>query len=60
MKILKHTANIFFNKQCNLKSLAPTYAKINVSNTSPALLHSGKIVQKIVVESDTDFTHSYN
>jgi DnaJ-class molecular chaperone len=47
-KILKRKANIFFNKQCNLKGLTPTYAKINVPNTSPASL------QKIIVETDTD------
>jgi len=41
-KILKHKANIFFNKLCNLKGLTPTYAKINVPNTSPASLHRGE------------------
>jgi len=59
--MFKCKANIYFlNKPCNLKGLTPTYAKINVPNTSLASLHRRKKVHTIVVETDNDFAHSYH
>jgi hypothetical protein len=35
-KLIKCSANIYFNKQCILRKVIPNYAKVKVSYTSPA------------------------
>jgi len=44
IKVLKCTADIFFNKQCLIKKIVPTYANIKVPSTSPAAREADVIV----------------
>ena len=56
-KLLKCCANIYFNKQCLVKQITPTYVNIRVANTSPAALVTTKKAQTIRIKDEIKFLH---
>jgi len=56
-KLQKCSANIYFNKQCLVKQITPTYVNIRVSNTSPAALVTTRKAQTIRVKDEIKFLH---
>ena len=57
MEKKKHNCNahIYFNKQCLRSNLIPNYAKIKISNTSPASKYTQKKVHTLRIEDDIKF-----
>jgi len=56
-KLQKCCANIYFNKQCILKQITPTYVNIRISNTSPAALVTTKKAQTIRIKDEIKFLY---
>ena len=51
-KLQKCCANIYFNKQCIVKQITPTYVNISISNTLPAALVTTKKAQTIRIKDE--------
>jgi hypothetical protein len=56
-KIYNCNVSIYFNKQCLVKKLIPTYARINVPNSSPAAKHTQRKVQTIRIKDELKHLH---
>ena len=57
MKLLLCCANIYFNKQCLIQNLTPTYAKIKVANTSPAAIFTQRKTQILRIKDEIRFLY---
>jgi len=57
MKLLLCCANIYFNKQCLIQNLTPSYARIKVANTSPAAKLTQLKVQTIRIKDELRFLY---
>ena len=56
MKLLLCCANIYFNKQCLIQNLIPTYAKIKVASTSPAAKFTQQKTQILRIKDGIPFS----
>jgi hypothetical protein len=56
-KIYNCNASIYFNKQCLLKKLIPTYARIRIPNISPAAKFTQRKVQTIRTRDGLKYLH---
>jgi len=56
-KILKCTANIYFNRQCLTKNLNPKYAVIKIPTTSKAAQNTQKKVSHIRIKDEIKFLY---
>ena len=57
MKLLLCSANIYFNKQCLIQNLTPTYAKIKVANTSPVAKFTQRKTQILRIKDEIHFLY---
>jgi len=57
MKLLLCCANIYFNKQCLIQNLIPTYAKIKVAATSPAAKFTQRKTQILRIKDEIRFLY---
>jgi len=55
LKVLKCCANIYFNKQCLIKKITPSYAKLKLPHTSPATIVTQKKAQVMRVKDEIKF-----
>jgi len=56
-KLLQCNANIFFNKQCLIHKVTPTYAKIHIPYTSPASITSQRKTQLLRIKEEIRFLY---
>ena len=57
IKLLLCCANIYFNKQCLIQNLIPTYAKIKVASTSPAAKFTQQKTQILRIKDEIRFLY---
>jgi len=57
-QIYNCNASIYFNKQCLIKKLTPTYANITIPNTSPAHKFTQQKVTTIRIKDEIKYLHS--
>ena len=57
IKVLRCYANIYFNKQCLIKKIVPSYANIKLSNTSPAARNTQRKIHSMRIRDEIRFLH---
>jgi len=57
IKVLKCCANIYFNKQCLVRRIVPSYANIKLPNTSPAASTTQKKVHSMRIKDEIKFLY---
>jgi hypothetical protein len=56
-KIMKCSANIYFNQQCLIRKIIPKYEKLNIPNTSPAAQMTKKKIHITCIKDEIKFLH---
>jgi hypothetical protein len=56
-KLLLCSANIYFNKQCLLKNITPSYARCKIPYTSPAAITTQRKTNKIRIKDEIRFLY---
>ena len=57
LKLMNCNANIYFNKQCLVHKVTPTYAKIRVPYTSPASIVTQRKASTICIKDEIRFLY---
>jgi len=56
-KLCECNTYIYFNRQCLIKKLTPSYARVKIPNTSPAHKHTHKKVTAMRIKDEIKFLH---